>query len=69
MAKILYILSMQRLTNFLSEVRIELKKVAWPTREEAIRFTSMVIIVSATVAIFLGALDFIFQYVLNTFIL
>lgn len=60
---------MERLTNFLREVRTELKKVAWPTREEAIRYTTMVVVVSGVVAIFLGGLDYVFQFVLNKFIL
>lgn len=60
---------LDRLTTFLKEARIELKKVTWPKREEAIRFTVMVIMVSGAVAFFLGGLDFVFQWILNTFIL
>ena len=46
-------------TNFLREVRDELKKVVWPTRQEVIRLTGVVIIVSVGVGIFLGGTDFI----------
>jgi preprotein translocase subunit SecE len=46
-------------TNFLKEVRDELKKVVWPTRDEVIRLTGVVIIVSVGVGIFLGGADFI----------
>ena len=46
-------------TNFLREVRDELKKVVWPTRDEVIRLTGVVIIVSLGVGIFLGGTDFI----------
>ncbi len=56
---------MNRFTEFLKEVKIELKKVSWPTREETTRFTGMVIIVSAVIAIFLGGLDLLFQFILN----
>ncbi|OHA00948.1 MAG: preprotein translocase subunit SecE [Candidatus Sungbacteria bacterium RIFCSPHIGHO2_02_FULL_47_11] len=59
----------QRLTTYLKEVRIELKKVTWPTREETTRYTLTVIVVSIMVAIFLGGLDVVFQFVLNTFVL
>jgi len=59
----------ERLTTFLKEARIELKKVTWPTRQETIRFTVMVVVISGAVAFFLGGLDFVFQYILNTFIL
>jgi preprotein translocase subunit SecE len=45
--------------NFLREVRDELKKVVWPTRQEVIRLTAVVVIVSVGVGIFLGGADFI----------
>ena len=44
---------------FLKEVRDELQKVVWPTRDEIIRLTGVVILVSLIVGIFLGATDFI----------
>jgi preprotein translocase subunit SecE len=46
--------------TFLKEVRDELKKVVWPTRDEIIRLTSLVIIISLVVGFFLGGLDYIF---------
>lgn len=46
--------------QFLKEVRSELKKVVWPTREEAIKLTALVIAISLVVGFFIGALDFIF---------
>jgi preprotein translocase subunit SecE len=58
-----------RIVTFLKEARIELKKVIWPARSETIRYTAAVIIVSGALAFFLGGLDFVFQYILNTFIL
>lgn len=58
-----------RITTFLKESRIELKKVTWPTREEAVRYTATVIVISTTVAMFLGGLDFGFRYILNNFVL
>jgi len=45
--------------TFLKEVWDELKKVKWPTRNEIIRLTSVVIIVSALVGTFLGGIDFL----------
>jgi preprotein translocase subunit SecE len=45
--------------GFLKEVRDELKKVVWPTRDEIIRLTGVVILVSVIVGLFLGATDFI----------
>jgi preprotein translocase subunit SecE len=46
--------------GFLKETRDELKKVVWPTRQETIRLTFVVIVVSLLVGLFLGGLDFIF---------
>jgi preprotein translocase subunit SecE len=44
---------------FFKEVRDELQKVVWPTRDEIIRLTAVVIIVSLGVGLFLGGTDFI----------
>ncbi len=38
----------------------ELRKVTWPTRQEATRSTATVIVFSVIVAAFLGALDYAF---------
>jgi preprotein translocase subunit SecE len=46
--------------TFVIEVRDELMKVKWPTRNEIIRLTGVVIIISALVGIFLGGLDLFF---------
>lgn len=43
--------------NFLGEVKEELKKVAWPGREQTIRYTILVILVAVAVGLFLGGLD------------
>ena len=58
-----------KLLTFLSAVQIEMKKVTWPTREQTIQYTLVVMAISAVVAAFLGGLDFVFQFILNTFIL
>jgi preprotein translocase subunit SecE len=55
--------------EFLKEVRIELKRVTWPTRQEAIKHTLIVIGLSLAVAAFLGGLDFLFSWLLNKFII
>ena len=38
----------------------ELRKVSWPTREEALNLTRIVVIVMVIMAIFLGGIDFVF---------
>lgn len=51
--------------KFLKEVRSELKRVVWPTRQEAIRLTTVVIIVSALVGVYIGTLDYIFAKIMG----
>lgn len=58
-----------KIIAFLKEVRVEMKKVTWPTRQETIKHTIAVIVVSLAVAIFLGAADFLFTWLINKFLL
>jgi preprotein translocase subunit SecE len=46
--------------RYLREMRLELGKVSWPTRQEAINMTIIVVAVTVGMAIFLGSLDFVF---------
>jgi len=59
----------KKIVSFLKEVKLEMKKVNWPTRKETIKYTLIIILVSIVVAVFLGGLDFIFTTILNKFIL
>jgi preprotein translocase subunit SecE len=43
--------------QFIHEVVSELKKVTWPTRQEAIKLTVVVIAISVLVGVFIGGLD------------
>lgn len=60
---------LNKIITFLKEVNLEMKKVNWPTREETIRYTFIVIGVSLAVAIFLGIFDFIFTDLRNCYLL
>ena len=60
---------MAKIVEFIKESKTEMHKVTWPTRQETIRYTASVIIISASLALFLGGLDYVFQYILNTFVL
>lgn len=53
---------------FISEVRSELQKVQWPTRDEAIRLTIIVVAISVVVGIFIGALDVLFISITDMFL-
>ena len=50
---------MDKPITFLKEVREELDKVVWPTREQTIRYTVLVIIVTVAVGLILGGLDYL----------
>lgn len=45
------------LQRWFRETRGELRKVVWPTREEAIRLTRVVILISVAMGLLLGLLD------------
>jgi preprotein translocase subunit SecE len=47
-----------RLFNYIGEIINELKKVVWLTKREAAYLTVLVLIVSVTAGIVLGALDY-----------
>ena len=50
---------------FLQQVFAELKKITWPTRQEVVRLTATVILISVIVGVFIGGLDFIFTSLLQ----
>ena len=58
-----------KIVTFLKEVRLEMKKVNWPTREQTIKHTLIVIGISVVVAILLGGFDLLYTTLLNKFIL
>lgn len=51
---------MFNLIKYFKEVREELTKVSWPSRQQTIQKTILVITVSVVVGIYIGALDFLF---------
>jgi len=57
-----------RIKTFFVESWQEIRHVNWPTRREAIRLTSIVIGMSVALALFLGAFDYLFTYLIKTFI-
>ena len=48
------------LVRYFKETRAEVRKVSWPTREEATNLTVIVLAVTVAMAVFLGTIDFIF---------
>ena len=51
--------------EFLSESRFELRKVVWPTRQEALRMTWIVMIVVVIISLMLAGFDFIIQWAIR----
>jgi preprotein translocase subunit SecE len=51
---------MSKLGEYLKETKAELKHVSWPSKNQAVLFTVIVVVFSIIVAIFLGAFDYIF---------
>jgi len=44
--------------QFLREVKVELKKVTWPSRKQTIGSTAVVIVLVMIISLFLGVVDF-----------
>ncbi len=57
--------SVKSIVSFFSEVRLELSKVTWPKREEVIKLTLIVFILSAVIGAYVGALDYVFTKLLE----
>jgi preprotein translocase subunit SecE len=60
---------MNKVVAFLRESQTELRRVNWPSREETIRYTWIVIVLSAFLAVVLGGLDYFFTYLASRFLL
>ena len=56
-------------TTFLKEAKSELLKVNWPNKNQIMNYSMIVIGISIAGAIFLGSLDFVFSYILKTYII
>lgn len=53
------------ITRFYRETVGELRKVSWPSREEATNLTMIVLVVLVAMALFLGAVDWIGGWLLD----
>ena len=54
--------------RYLRETRAEIRKVTWPTRDEAINLTTIVLVVTVAMSILLWALDNLFTVVVGLII-
>ena len=58
-----------KITTFLKEVRLEVKKVNWLSREQLLNYTLVVIGFMVVTAAFFGTLDYGFALLLQKFVL
>ena len=57
------------LLTYLKDTQGELKHVSWPSRNQAIVFTIIVVLISVFVSFFLGFFDYLFKLVLQKFVI
>lgn len=55
-----------KLGRFLREVVFELKRVVWPTKDEAYSFTAVVLIAIGVVAVWVGSLDWLCTFIVSS---
>ena len=55
--------------RWFEEIVSELRKVTWPTRQETLYLTTVVIIVAVTVGLMLGAIDIFFNWLIDRLLL
>ncbi|HPS20217.1 MAG TPA: preprotein translocase subunit SecE [Candidatus Omnitrophota bacterium] len=59
---------MQKITKFMSQVRTEMEKVNWPTKDEMVASTVIVIISTLLLGAFIGICDFGISRMVNLLI-
>jgi preprotein translocase subunit SecE len=57
-----------RIVKYFREARAEMRKVTWPTRQEALHLTGIVLAVTVAMAILLWVLDIFFTGVMSALI-
>jgi preprotein translocase subunit SecE len=55
----------EKIKNFFREVKIEMSRVIWPSKEELWRSTWIVIFLTFAFAIYIFVVDTIFRYLFN----
>jgi preprotein translocase subunit SecE len=56
---------LENIRSYFADVRTELNKVSWPSREDVIRLTRIVLATITVASITLGLLSIVLAYVLN----
>jgi preprotein translocase subunit SecE len=53
-----------RVGSFLQNARAEMRKVTWPSRDELVKATRMILVLSVALGVLIGLLDFVLQLIL-----
>jgi len=59
----------RRVRNFIAESQFEMRKVVWPTRDETIKTTGIIIVVVIILSMLLGLIDLILKTVILDWLL
>ena len=51
--------------TFIKESVVELKKVVWPTKQQVVKLTLVVIVVSLLTGLYIGGLDYLFTQIMG----
>jgi preprotein translocase subunit SecE len=46
--------------QYIKEAQVEIKKVTWPTKQQSLQYTTIVVVISIASTIILGGLDLLF---------
>lgn len=52
---------MNSLIKYFNDTASEMRQVSWPTQRQAFFYTLLVIMISALVAVYIGAFDYLFS--------
>lgn len=56
---------MDKTKAFFKDIKAELTRVSWPSKENVIHSTKVVILLSILLAMYIGGLDVFFQYIMH----
>ena len=58
----------EKIKEFFKEVYVEMRRVSWLSKNDIIKYTAIVLVVTIVVSFFLGGLDYIFSSSIKMFI-
>ncbi len=57
---------LQRTRGFLTDVKVELKKVSWPSRQDTMSSTGVVLVVVFIISFYLGIIDILLSQMVTS---